>query len=102
MPGAGGGGFNLRQILVILLVVPLTVFLVRQVAWHALLAATGGILFVTAGGGCVFFFSRKRGRGAPRGVVPAGGDWAWGGGWGGGSVGFVGFWCVVASLWPRA
>src|SRR2546429_401487 len=55
MPGAGGGGFNLRQILVLLLVVALTVFLVRQVAWHALLAATGGILFVTAVCGVLVF-----------------------------------------------
>ena len=59
MPGAGGGVFNLRQILVLLLVVALTVFLVRQVAWHALLAATGGILFVTAVGVYVFYPSRK-------------------------------------------
>jgi len=59
MPGAGGGGFNLRQILVLLLAVALTVFLVRQVAWHALLAATGGILFVTAIGVYVFYPSRK-------------------------------------------
>src|SRR2546422_6000326 len=93
MPGAGGGVFNLRQILVLLLIVALTVFLVRQVAWHALLAATGGILFVTAGWGFVFFSSPESVEAARRGSFPRRGKGGLGGVWGGGGVGF--FFVVV-------
>src|SRR2546425_3529119 len=82
MPGAGGGGFSLRQILVLLLIVALTVFLVRQVAWHALLAATGGILFVTAGWGFFVFLSPGRDLGAPPAPFTRAGNRAAGGGWG--------------------
>ena len=59
MPGAGGGVISLRQIFFLLLVVGLTVILVRQVAWHGLLAATGGIMFVVAIGIYIFYPSRK-------------------------------------------
>src|SRR2546422_7923831 len=58
MPGSSGV-FSLRQIFVLLIVVALTVLLVRQVTWHALLVGTGGILFAAAVGIYVFFPSRK-------------------------------------------
>src|SRR2546421_5344047 len=101
MPGAGGGVFNLRQILVLLLVVALTVFLVRQVAWHALLAATGGILFVTAVWGFGFFSSPEGHRRAPRGFRPRGGTGILGGLLGGWARGFFGFWVWVCLFWAR-
>src|SRR2546421_10225996 len=100
MPGAGGGGFSLRQILVLLLIVALTVFLVRQVAWHALLAATGGILFVTAGGGYGFFSSPQRCRRAPRGFFHRRGNGLPGGGVGGGRAGFFCGWVSVVVVGP--
>src|SRR5256885_16545222 len=92
MPGAGGGVFNLRQILVLLLVVALTVFLVRQVAWHALLAATGGILFVTAIG-VYGFYPARQGDGRPsRALDPGRGTGLWWWLWGDGSVVLFGIW----------
>ena len=60
----GGGDMSLRQLLVLLLVVVPTVFLVRQVAWHALLAATGGIMFVMANG-IYMFYPYWKGYGPP-------------------------------------
>jgi len=79
MPGAGGGVISLRQIFFLLLVVSLTVFLVRQVTRHALLAAIGGIMFVVAIGIYVFYPSRK-GYGRPSRAFDAGrgtGLWWW-------------------------
>ena len=77
MPGAGGGVISLRQIFFLLLVVSLTVFLVRQVTRHALLAAIGGIMFVVAIGIYVFYPSRK-GYGRPSRVqLDVGMAWTW-------------------------
>ncbi|SRR5467141_3695705 len=58
MPGSSGV-FSLRQILVLLIVVALAVLLARQVTWHALLVAAGGIMFVAGVGFYVFYPSRK-------------------------------------------
>src|SRR2546428_13672564 len=58
MPGSSGV-FSLRQIFVLLIVGALTVLLVRQVTWRALLVGTGGILFAAAVGIYGFFPSRK-------------------------------------------
>jgi len=78
MPGSSGV-FSLRQMLVLLLVVAFTVILVRQVAWHGLLAATGGIMFVAAIGIYTFYPSGK-GYGRPSRAFLGGrgtGLWWW-------------------------
>src|SRR2546427_12120983 len=89
MPGSSGV-FSLRQIFVLLIVVALTVLLVRQVTWRALLVGTGGILFAAAGGIYVFFPSRKGYERPGRAFRPGRGTGLWGWLWAYGSRGLYG------------